>query len=180
MAGGATEVGNAQGTAGTVLNEDSTVARNAKISIVPADFNPLRQKLPDSLETFSDNAGNFKFDLVPVNKYRILCESSSGLLRSITDTFSISENTKTILTKPISETGTIKIPDVAQYLSSGTGIFIPGTIFYTTVSELDNHGFIINCPKGRFSLFSDNGLSTQMIKDTFSVTAGDTVLISIQ
>ncbi|MDB5102510.1 MAG: biopolymer transporter ExbB [Fibrobacteres bacterium] len=183
VAGGATEAGNTVTASleGSVLTSDGIAAVNARVSLLPADFDPgSGDTLPKPWEAFTDRMGEYHLETAKTGLYNILIESANqegfALIQGISiDSLDLGK-TIPMRTAALSDPGTVTVPVPAG--STGGHLYLPGTrtmVNLDTATPIAGQITLSGVPSGLFSrlLFARSGFPTvNLLERTIQVSPG--------
>ncbi len=175
---------------GKVVFEDGGNAVGTQIEVIPVDFNPVSDgALPDSMHTTTDNDGKYIFDALPSGTYNIIAIHPDVKVQSFRSRVVLSDDVVLNITDTLKQPGAAKVI-LADTVDTDNGyVFIKGTTISRSLSEgsvLEGglYSLILEeIPAATFSelqyAVKNETVDPILLKDIFTVTSLDTVLIEV-
>lgn len=177
LSGGAVEDGNAEAVSGIITTDVGDTVAYARVNIIPYDFNPVINTLPESLSIITDENGRFIFSRVPVGHYRVNCSDSNNILMSISNSIEITETTTTLVTPQLKQPGTINIDSSGIMMDYPNGvIYLEGTLISQVASSVGMITFEM-VPEGtyRILIYDEKEDTSFIVMDSVTTISGGTV-----
>jgi len=184
------EGGGTETVIGKIVFEDGGDAVGTQIEIIPIDFNPVSDgALPDSMHTTTDNDGKYIFDALPSGTYNIIALHPDVKVQSFRSRVVLSDDVVLNITDTLKQPGAAKVI-LADTVDTDNGyVFIKGTtisrsLLEGSVLEGGLYSLILNeIPAATFSelqyAVKNETVDPILLKDIFTVTSLDTVLIEV-
>jgi len=176
--GNSAETGNPE-LSGTIYLSNGTVAANAMVRCIPANFSPANDTLDSLYLVHTDSAGSFAFDSLPNGSYSLEVYHPISGERLYTAGLAIQNKRQVILEKNLSPTGRMRVAVNGAAEGSQLIAFIPGsTIFQHKIVKYQSV-FMDSLPAAQFDslvlLYPNGDIAT--MGTTIQVQAGITTTL---
>ncbi len=170
---------------GIVVDSTGAPATGVGLQLLPVDHNPVSSDtLPASFRTVTGDGGEYRFDGIGAGTYNLEAGSTSAGLKALVMGIECTgqKSEVTVDTGRLRKTGTVLVNLTGMSSHDGDYLYIPGTNSFALVTAHDtaSHLTVVNgVPAGAFTdliyVTSTGSQSTDLLDDTLTVVAGDTV-----
>lgn len=166
---------------GIIVKEDGTAAVNARVWLIPADYDPVSDfPLSDSASGVTDDSGRYELYTNDTGFYNVQSALNDGS-RSLFQGIHISDEKTSVPMSVLHKPGTIKVrlPDDADTVNGY--IYLPGTDMFVSLRGKADSITIDSVPVATFSTIfykKINAVSPSVLKRNVSVSSGDTAVIA--
>jgi hypothetical protein len=152
---------------GKIYNPDSTVAADALVRLIPADYNPYSQTRGIIDSTVTDKDGNYSFVVFKPDYYNIIAEK--GTASCIQDSIPVFTDSRVVVDNDTLRISG-KLSGVVRLMpgddKSRTVILIPGTNVYAVPSDTSGNFEMPLLPEGSYALQIFTTLDGYCVFDT--------------
>lgn len=177
------------GLTGRIQDGDGKPVAHAKMTLVPADFNPVPGKDPRTLSrTETDTKGRYRFAQVAPGEYDLESRDSARGLRACLPGLRIAadQTAALVANDTVKMTGALRIPFADRHLAENSILYVPGTtIAVSVVGKLDDQGFLTlaGLPEGLYPVlmahFPDPMDGAPIaVAENFRILSGDTARLA--
>lgn len=163
IAGSISETGNG-GLTGTIVDLQGHSTGNTKVTLLPADYDPIKDTAAVSIDT-TDNNGTYFFSNITNGAYSILARNLSNGTMVLIQEIHINDDTIQLVPDTLRSPGSITTmlpPDAT--LSNGY-VFIPGTLIYKQLNGLRDSVILDSIPTGVVKSVSYSSTDRSVVMD---------------
>jgi hypothetical protein len=145
VSGGGTEGGNT--ICGVLINDDKSASVNARVYLLPSDYDPGTDDLNASALTATTNdEGNYIFEHASEGEYSIQAEDAENGKRSLITGVTVSGEDLDIPVDTLRNPGVMRI-ELPETAGSATGyVYVPGTTIYASFTDASEFVVVNNVP----------------------------------
>jgi hypothetical protein len=181
ISGGGSEAGNAR-IIGMVVNAQGAPAGNVAVRIMPADYDPVKDK-PVSGEMIDTTGpdGMYRFFVTDGCRYTIQAVHAVLRLRALIPLVEAVQTDNTAPGCTLQTPGTIRVPLSAGMDTVSGYVYIPGTTIYSFLKNAKNSTFLDSVPYGAVPSVKYSTLNTSqdaVVGRNINVSPGDTVTVA--
>ncbi len=166
---------------GVILKEDGSVAENAHVKLIPADYNPVKDApLSDSAVGITDANGRYELYASDTGVYNIQAVLEGSGSRLLIPEVHLKSNRTDVPESRLQKPGTIKVvlPEDADTVNGY--LYLPGTDIAVSLKGKSGFVTIDSVPEAVFSTVLYSSVKSDMpviLENNVTVNSGETVVV---
>jgi hypothetical protein len=166
---------------GSIIKENGTAAAQARVWIIPSDYNPLVDSLSDSAIAITNNKGEFELFAPDTGMYNIQANFSDGsclLIREI----HVLEKITIVPVSTLHVPGTLKVKLPSDIDTANGYVYLPGTDLFVRLKGKCDSVTIDSVPASDLITINYSRINTtspQMLQSNVIVHAGNTTFVAL-
>jgi hypothetical protein len=164
---------------GKLVDADGVPAAHAKVSLFPADFDPIRNNGNIQIDT-TDTSGNYLFTDIDRGTYTIQSIHCSTGTQALRNGVEINDDTVTLTNDSLRRPGSIRIALPDSIVAESGYLYIPGTGIFVQLSGTGTFAVLDSVPAGVIPAViyaTEDTLHSSVLSERIAVISEDTVTI---
>jgi hypothetical protein len=169
---------------GKVVDAQGHSVMGARVALVPEDFNPVKESLPNGLMAVTDAKGGFSIPRVPRGRYGLEATHPSDGTRAFAGDLDLTEASSTLPEDTLREPGRIRVR-LPEYITKPGGyVFLPQTRFaWPVTGTAIEHGYLDldSLPASEYAalVFTEDGgaKNADTLGRDLEVLPGDSIIL---